>query len=49
MERPDDLMATHAAELLISWLDSDRAPEAHAYAFVCPLVEGASVAGPRGG
>ncbi|SDR86720.1 transcriptional regulator, LacI family [Friedmanniella luteola] len=47
MERPDDLMATHAAELLIEWLDSGSAPEAQHYSFVCPLVAGASVAGPR--
>jgi LacI family transcriptional regulator len=48
MERPDDLMAAHAADLLVEWLDSGSAPDAQHYSFVCPRVEGASVAGPRG-
>lgn len=47
MERPDDLMAAHAAELLMDWLDTGRAPEAQSYSFVCPLVDGASVAAPK--
>ncbi|MBP2418011.1 LacI family DNA-binding transcriptional regulator [Microlunatus capsulatus] len=46
MERPDDLMAAHAAELLMDWLDTGRAPEAQNYSFVCPLVDGASIAAP---
>jgi LacI family transcriptional regulator len=46
VERPDDLMAAHAAELLIAWSGSGQAPEAHRYSFVCPLVEGASVGPP---
>jgi len=49
VERPDDLMAAHAVDVLTSWIESGDAPGAHAYSFVCPLVEGASVAGPRGG
>ncbi|GAA1427246.1 LacI family DNA-binding transcriptional regulator [Microlunatus lacustris] len=49
MQRPDDLMAAHATELLMNWVETDSSPGAHSYSFVCPLVEGASVAGPRGG
>lgn len=48
VERPDDLMASHAAGLLMNWIESGDAPDAHAYSFVCPVVDGASVAGPRG-
>lgn len=47
MERPDDLMAAHAAELLMSWVETDQPPDAHAYSFVCPRVDGASVGPPR--
>ena len=49
VERPDDLMASHAAEQLIERLDSRSAPEAQRYSFVCPVVEGASVAPPTRG
>ena len=44
VERPDELMGTHAVELLIDWLQSPGTPAAQHYSFVCPVVEGASVA-----
>ncbi len=46
IERPDDLMATHAAELLIERVESNQTPEPQRYSFVCPVIEGASVAAP---
>lgn len=47
VERPDDLMAAHAAELLIDRLESGNVAEAHTYSFVCPVVAGGSVAPPK--
>ena len=47
VERPDELMAVHATELLIERLEARSAPEAQRYSFVCPVVEGASVAPPH--
>ena len=47
VERPDQLMASHAAEQLIERLASRSAPEAQRYSFVCTVVEGASVAPPN--
>jgi LacI family transcriptional regulator len=47
VERPDDLMASHAAELLIERLEPRSAQEAQRYSFHCPVVEGASVAPPH--
>ena len=46
VERPDQLMAAHAAELLIESLGAGSGLGAHRYTFVCPLVEGGSVAAP---
>jgi LacI family transcriptional regulator len=47
VERPDDLMGAHAAELLISRCEGRSADETQRYTFACPVVEGASVASPR--
>ncbi|HEY5820504.1 MAG TPA: LacI family DNA-binding transcriptional regulator [Propionibacteriaceae bacterium] len=47
IERPDDLMATHAAELLIERLESGTLAPPQRYSFVCPIAEGASVGPPR--
>lgn len=47
VERPDDLMGAHAAELLISRAEGRIADETQLYTFACPVVEGASVASPR--
>lgn len=44
VERPDGLMAAHAAELLIERLETGSAPDPQLYSFVCPVVDGASVA-----
>src|SRR3954451_6054011 len=44
VERPDDLMATHAAELLIGYVEERNSADAHRYSFACPVVEGAWVA-----
>jgi LacI family transcriptional regulator len=46
VERPDDLMAAHAAELLIEQVESQADAKAQSYSFVCPVVEGGSVAEP---
>ena len=46
VERPDDLMAAHAAEVLIERVESEDAPTSQSYSFVCPVVEGGSVAEP---
>jgi LacI family transcriptional regulator len=46
VERPDNLMAAHAADLLIEGVESTSAPKAQSYSFVCPVVEGGSVAAP---
>lgn len=46
VERPDNLMAAHAAELLIQRIEARATPASHRYSFVCPVVEGASVASP---
>jgi len=48
VERPDELMAAHATELLIGRLEPRSAPKPQRYSFVCPVVEGASVAPPHG-
>lgn len=49
VERPDDLMATQAAEVLIERLESGTAAPAQRYTFACPVVAGGSVAPPRRG
>jgi LacI family transcriptional regulator len=46
VERPDNLMAAHAAELLIEGVESSGELKPQSYSFVCPLVEGGSVAEP---
>jgi LacI family transcriptional regulator len=46
VERPDDLMAAHAAGLLIERVQSSGAPETQQYTFVCPVGAGTSVAPP---
>jgi LacI family transcriptional regulator len=46
VERPDNLMAAHAAELLIEGVESSSELKAQSYSFVCPVVEGGSVAEP---
>lgn len=46
VERPDELMASHAAELLIGRLELRTDLDAQQYCFACPVVEGASVAAP---
>jgi len=47
VERPDGLMAKHAAELLIQRLEAGSAPEPQLYSFVCPVNDGGSVGAPR--
>lgn len=47
--RPDDQMAAQATTLLIDRLESDTTPTTQQYTFVCPTVEGRSVAAPRPG
>lgn len=44
VERPDELMAAHAIQLLVGWLQSRSVPAAHRYSFACPVIGGASVA-----
>jgi LacI family transcriptional regulator len=46
VDRPDGLMAAHAADLLIEGVESSSEPKAQSYSFVCPVVEGGSVAEP---
>ncbi|WP_375423445.1 LacI family DNA-binding transcriptional regulator [uncultured Friedmanniella sp.] len=46
VSRPDDQMAAQAAELLIERLESGTDPATQHYSFVCPVVEGGSVAAP---
>lgn len=46
VSRPDEQMAARAAELLIERLDSGAEPATQHYSFVCPVVEGGSVAAP---
>jgi LacI family transcriptional regulator len=47
VERPDEQMAAHAAELLIDRLENGTAPEVQRYSFVCPVADGASIAALR--
>jgi LacI family transcriptional regulator len=46
VERPDHLMAAHAAELLIDRVEARGSAKPQSYSFVCPVVEGGSVAEP---
>lgn len=46
VERPDALMGTHAAELLIAQTEGRGADETQLYTFTCPVAQGASVAPP---
>lgn len=48
VERPDGLMGTHAAEVLISRIEGRAADETQLYTFTCPVAQGASVAPPDG-
>ena len=48
VERPDDLMGAHAAELLISRIEGRTADETQLYTFACPVLAGATVAAPKG-
>jgi LacI family transcriptional regulator len=47
--RPDDQMAAQAASLLIDRVESGEVPATQLYSFLCPVVEGGSVAAPRPG
>ena len=46
VERPDDLMAAHAAGLLLERVGSDHVPDPQHYSFVCPVSDGDSVGPP---
>jgi LacI family transcriptional regulator len=49
VSRPDDQMAAQATTLLIDRLEAEEVPATRRYSFLCPTVEGGSVAAPRRG